>query len=629
MHAETEINAIIQGHFTMMEEERELFQNIRAAANHKLWGSGGTVSPLSFWMNRGRGDHKIDPQKLPVRRQVNTVRPFLNRTKSMLYQRAPRVTVTRPKVRATRRGKKLTAEMAEALSEVATEFVRQADLRATMENALEQAIAMPGCALRVWFDPDGATPMEKIKVCAIPRWYAGWDELADLPGTERYRFHIRQERAVDVKTLCPDFEVKGTTANIQDWLVDGHTEMRDPNRADGYVQVVEWWDLEANEVQHFVLRSNKVDCCGSKPFPIPYKWPDGTPIVQIVPIILEWSPGLPKRPVSLVMPSFEETCEKSIVLSIVLSAFRRDAARTILYLKGKGVSDPVIAQITSGFDLEFVGIDGDTENPIELSAMFKALDLPDLSATLDKAQQYLSLAASDSSSVSALGRGQTAGFEYASGTAASAVTSGDAAAVSLPAERMAAYLQHVVSAAFVMLGTKGVGLHVDMALDEVSIPPEVLRQPLTVKIEDAAAEAAKKDQVKASLVQALPMYVQAVAIASTGIDPATGQPVPEPIRIAAEREVDLFVETYGWPERMRWSALQKKKPDVEAKPPPEPEVPDAPMAPQAAPPVEAVPAGPPVEPSGAPVDPRAEAMAAALSPEELDELIRMAQAGEL
>jgi hypothetical protein len=421
MHAESEINEILRHHFSQMEWERGLYLNMREAAANRLWGGGaGQSSPISFWMAAGHASTGT-VSKLPIKRQVNTLRPFINRTKAMLYKRAPRVTVSRPKVRAGRA--KLSQEDGDALSEVLTELARRPSTRDVMEMAIEEASMMPGCAIKFGMREErgsnASDPFSRFYMRVVPYWNAGWDDHARCQDEERYRFEIRYVRLADARELCPDIPENEKGTPIVDWLEYGTTSAtEEQGKSSGYVRILEWWDLVDNEYQHFMLSTdNMVDCCGSSPKPIPYEWPDGTPMVQLLPVLMESEVSLPYKGTSIAKASFDETCEMSLVLSIVLSAFRRDASRTMLYLAGRGVSKATIERIMDGYDLEFVEVDGSVG---DLGDLFQSLNLPNLSQTLDKASAYISGAARSSSSQSALSLGRTEGLEYAPATTAQA-----------------------------------------------------------------------------------------------------------------------------------------------------------------------------------------------------------------
>lgn len=624
MHDITEISDILKGDFQRKEQERLLFLQIREAANNDLWSMAGPFSPLGVCKDTGG-------LSLPIRVQVNTLRPWLEREKGSLYQHLPRVKVSRPTITSSRGKQKLTTSDADVLSEVATEWLRTRSLRAALENAAEQARLMPGCALKICFEKKKTTsPMSKLWVEVVSRWDAGWDERVDHECLSRYRYHLRWERLRDAKELFPDLasvEVPATNA-VGDYLANGTSRESDPNRAKGYIQVLEWWDLEDEQVQLFVVGAdNAVDAAGSKPFDIPYRCPDGSPLIQLIPLVLMSSVGQPMKAIPQALPYFYETCQKSYMTSLVMGALRRDFSRSILYREDDkdGLTKAVAQKVASSGDLELIGVDAKRlAGP--LSDLYHAVQFPPISGTLDKGYQYMSMLSAESSATSAIGRGQAAGKGYASATEAQALAAGDAQVASLPAARMAGYMADLVRAAFVILGREREGLRVEVPGGKTeTISPEKLLQEWQIELDDAAAKAAREAERRAALVQVGPIYQAAVTVASTATVPSPpGTPpveIPESIRVAGERMVDLLVEAFQLGDDMRWKALLEKEADVDEKP----EDDTAKMAEQLAGPPgpPAPPMAPPMPPEEPPVeelpveDPAVQKMATTMSPEEL------------
>lgn len=559
MMTEQEITDIVRGHFQLLEPDRRTFYQMREAANHRLWSpTGPMLTAGSMWLPSG-----IQGNALPIRLQVNTLRPYLERSVGLLYKRQPRATVTRPPIVSARSNRKLSQEMADALSEVATVLIRGSSFRAHMENALEQGVLMPGCAIKLGYDEDStAEPIERVWLEVVERWDAVWDERATTCEQQRYRGHLRWARLECAKEQLPGLEVDASgTYPIADYLQNGWQEVAEKDRAAGYVRVLDWYDLESGEWQVFHWCGDTAKACGSTPQVFPYSWPNGKPLVPLFPVILSNSVGQPMRPVSRALPVLQETIEKSLILSIVVNAMRRDTARVLLFLKSKGIPNATIDRIMNAWDTEAVGIEGDDLGP--LAQLFHVLQLPEISGTLDKAQRYVSMGAGESSPMSALGRGQTSGLEYAAATTAQSLAQGDASAASVPAERMSAHMADIVKGVFAILAAHSQGLKLSVGGQVVTVPVDVLRQNWQVAIDDAATEAAKRAGVRAEILQAAPLYMQAVAMASTGMG-ADGKEVPSQQRVAAQNLVDFLAEFFDLPDRMRWKAIVDTEPDVEA-----------------------------------------------------------------
>lgn len=621
MHDVTEIKAIIEGHFQRMEEVRHTHREIREACSDRLW------SRLGPFGDRGSILRVANTEQMPVRVQVNTVRPFLEREKASLYRHQPRVVVKRPTIRSSQSRRDWREDDAKALSEFGTAFLQQEWMRRVFEDALEQGIMTPGCALKIGWDAEKkGSPLSRLWVQAVQRWDVGWDERVRDVQQQRYRFHLRWERLDRAAALCPDLRNRTIerTSAVRDYLVDGvSAEPGDgvgEGRARGYVQLVEWWDLEAEEVQVFVVDGTSVDACGSKPEKLRYRYPDGSPIIQIIPVVLQNVVGQPMEATTAVMPAFHESCEKSLMATYVVNAMRRSLSRVAMYDKSiPGLKDDIKRLAVAG-DLEFIGLEG----AVPKDAVH-ILEWPDVSPMLDKAYRYMGLLAAESSSQSSLGRGQTTGIEYASATAAQALAQGDAAAKALPAERMAGYMAEVVRCAFGILATERVGLAIDVGSEAVTLSPRKLAQEWEIRIEGTAAQATRQAEQRVALLQALPLYQGAVAAAATPSMPpgpdGKREEIPDAIRVAAQHVVDLLVGAFELPEHMRWRGIVDAEADIDDEDE-ESEEEDprlamaATMVPEA-PPAPAMPVEPAAAPPGLSDDPEVAALAAAYTDEEL------------
>ena len=549
------IGRIVRRHMTDMDEERAVLARVRDVADHKLWRPQGT-SVMSHWLQQT--NLSGDSGELAIRRQVNTVRPNLDRTKSALYARAPRLNVKLPVVRSEK-APKVPVEDLVALSEAATQWARSREVRRVMESAIEEAAGMPGAGLKFTFDEKRAG-LHAVRIEVVTRWNIGWDVDAPCEDEESYRFHLRWVRIDQAKKLCPGLDPERDGRPIADWLTDGFAKSTEEGKTSDHVLIVEWWDLLEGTVQNLVVLDDSVGEFGSQSAPIPYKWPDGRPIIQIVPVILANSLGKERQPVSMALAWMEESCEKSYSLSAVLTMMRRDLARKLLV--DGALDEAAVNKLLSPRDMEVVKITRPQgEMPRPLRDLVHALELPSMSASIDKAAQYLGAAAADNSTMSSLGRGQIAGLEYASGTAASALMSGDAAAASLPAERMGEYLTEIARAGLAILAQKQVGFVVTVAGKDHRVTPERLALEWEVVLDDAAVRRAQREAASTKLVQLLPLYNAAIAQATTSVG-QDGKEIPKEARLAAQRIVDHIVDTLELPDSMRWESFVSAEPDV-------------------------------------------------------------------
>lgn len=618
MVEDSEINDILLGTYNRWDQQRMLLRYMRSAADHRLW------EDANRWSARfGTGTDPKDP--FPVRVQVNTLRPWLTRQVAGLYLRAPAPEVKAPTIMSSTSRGRLRQEDAEAVQHAAKEWLGRVNVQTQNEQALEMASLFPGAALKIGYDKSRkGSGVDRVWLNVIPPWEALWDERATELQQQRYRGHLRWETKAEAERSL-GVELKDIpTYSIADYLVDGiGTNRGDIGRASrgkGYVQVLDWYDYEEETFTVFLVDGGggvptlrRVEGVETKP--MPYDWPDGTPLVPIEPVILANTVGFPMAPFALGKAVYEETCEKSLLMTILVNAYRRDAARVILYLKEQGLEQDVVTKIANAFDTEFVGVA--PEQVTDLSKLLYPLTMPKIADTLEQAREWLSLSAAEQSAISDIGRGRSESTKYASATTVQELSSGDAAATSAPAERMRLVLARVTAAMLRIVGLEGAGLKIVRGNETVTLTPEKLRAAWVVKIEDAAAAANARAGRAANLMSAIPVWAQAVATASSP-DPA----IADEVKVANERMADLVADTFEWPDNMRMHALRGQKPMV--KPPEPPATPDAegflppggPPAPDAAPTAEAGPAA-----AGAgPVDPHkvvGDILRSSLSPEQL------------
>lgn len=629
MHSETDIGAILRGHFQLMDRVRRQYSAMRAAAANDLWGQRGNGSAFAALLPGSERDDGLD-RELRVKAQVNTLRPWLNRSKASLYQHQPRVTVAAPAIRSKKLGR-LKAEKGDAIGAALTRLVRSKRWRDATEDAMEQGLLMPGVGLKVGIDKSRkGNPLNRVWFDVVQRWDVVLDDRVTCADQARFIGHLRWARLSEAREVCIDLPENHGTTPIGEWLVNGPDSVADVERANGYVQLLEWWDLEANEVQTFVVASGgqSVQAFGSEPGPVPYQWPDGSPLVQVMFHVFESEVGYPLRGVPMALPYLYESAEKSLIVSIIMNKFRRDARRPGLARKVDGFSDADLRKFQAAVDGEVVTLDVGPD--VDLARLVYYPEPPDTSKSVDAAYQYLSALASESSSLSSIGRGQTGDAKYMTSGTAMALGQGDAAAASMPASRMSAFLSDVLRAIVAMLGQESQGFVSDHGLASVKVSPDDLRAEWDVVLEDVGAETQKKAQKKVEAIQVLPMWTSAVVQATTASGPPgpDGAPmeIPDAVRVAGQRTVDLIVELFELPESMRWNALIKAEPDIdeevketaeefmpEEEPPPE--LPVEEPLPEEPLPEEMPPEAPPVD-AAALNDPRA-AVLAQLPPEAL------------
>jgi hypothetical protein len=630
------VEVLVRGHLKRVEERRQRWQWYRAAHDDRMWEPGTSNKWTDAFPTMG------EVEVLPIKVQVNLVKPFVQRRKSVLFFRNPRSEVVLPAVMSARSRRKVPTERHDAVRAVVDDLLRRADVQAATLHAMGLGLMYEQAAFKTTFDASKtkASPIGKVSVEALPCWEVMWDERAKTARDQRYRGHIRfmtveQARAV----FGTDFEERLKDDSVwlralPDVVKFGHDREASDDHQDrdaSYVHVLELYDFVGKRLRWFLVgettSGHGATIEAGPDFPMPYTWADGTPACPIEPVILEHAPEHPFEGIAPVAGVFEKAAERSLLLTIFANAARRDASRPMLYLKEKGLTDEVIKRIMSAVDLEFVGVDGPT-----LNDLFKALESPDTAKSLDKYHELLGLAKSDETVSSDLAEGKQG--KYLSATESQILAAGDEQAATEPQARMSAALARVCELALRIVATErtGGGLKVRVSDDVVTLERADLAEAWTVSVVDAASSPMQRAQKIAQFTELQPTLLELVRIASPDPQPAgpdgmPAPPIPEGVRKMALAQLEYLVNVADLPESFKPGALftgGKKgptEPDM-AEPFLEPEMPAPPAA--AAPVVGPAPvAAPPPAVS----DQQAAEMLAALSPEQQAQILAMAQQG--
>jgi hypothetical protein len=574
MTEDERIAEIVASHHEVMETWRPLGQRMRAACDNNFW-TAGFPSTWSF-MTAERGPEH--PEPYPVRVQVNLLRAQLQRVVGATYLRAPRVIVTAPTVRKPGAKGNVSADDVQAITAVLEKFLSRTGVVEQVEALIETAWLYPGAALKLGYDRTiKGSPIDRLWLQPLNRWEALWDEMSSCADEMTYKGYLRWVPRRKAEQLLDTALDDAILRPINDYLangpeVQGESERQRDRR---YVQILDWYDLEEGTFSQLLVEPGRTPTLKrfAKPMPVAYKWPTGRPLAPIEPVILANSPGYRYQPICAAIPTYEQAAQKSLILTAVVNAFRRDAARVILYLKEKGLAEPDIRRILNAVDCEFVGLE--PESAAALATLFHGLEMPKISDTLKEAWVWLGDAGQQQSAMSAASTGGSSGMQYAPATAWQSLASSDAATVTAQANRINAVLGRLCEAVLAVLGAHSAGVEVLIGKEWRRVKPELLRLRWEVRVEDAMAAQGLNQSRRSEFVQVAPVYVTAVATAAS-VDPNA----PAHVKVANERLVDHIVDMYELPDTFRWDALHSSKPDVvtpdaDEMMPPEPAAPTA------------------------------------------------------
>jgi hypothetical protein len=285
--------------------------------------------------------------------------------------------------------------------------------------------------------------------------------------------------------------------------------------------------------------------------------------VPIEPIILEPVPEHPMHGLSACDGLYEVNAEKNLLLSYLASAFRRDAARIVLYLKSRGIDEDAIGKIMKGDDLALVEIEGET-----LEGIFKAFEIPAIPGSFEKYFQALDLVRQESKGTSDIAQGKQG--KYVSATEAGLLAKYSDSLMGVLSLRMDEALNR--TGELMLAITRGsigeTNLRISLGNEESgSLNKELLDWQWILELEDSSAGPAKEQEKKQEWSGIASSLLELVTIASAPDppppapgappDPAAAPPTPEQVKRMAKAQLDYIIGLWDLPEAMRWENLSK------------------------------------------------------------------------
>lgn len=370
-----------------------------------------------------------------------------------------------------------------------------------------------GVALRVGITaakdvPEGVHVLDRTWAEALPPWECVWDRRARSRRTMRYIGHWRAVPAHSLKDIDDSEKIA-----LPDVVADGPDRVPNPRQEldEGYVYIFELWDLTVPGGRYAIYKVK--DTNGGKeivepvlepiikPGKCPELRPDGTPLIPIIPFIPEPAAERALDSYSPISAAYELGAELNRAMSVIADAFRRDAARILLYLKDK-VDSKTLAAIERSPDMALVAVDSDT-----LDGLFKFLESEPISTTILEYINQL-FAGMDRTQLTAdMTRGKAG--NYLSATEAGALVEYSETTVGRIRKRMDVTLADAAQAVLYALrveledgDSKSIPFLVDG--DEVKLDVKTLGRRWDIQVIDTAATPAQKAQKLADFKIVLP-----------------------------------------------------------------------------------------------------------------------------
>jgi hypothetical protein len=573
MSADSPITKIVEGHFRERLEEQPELSRIRAAHDGKFWDQGHPWKGLV-----GAVDVKL---------QVNVILPYVRSFLSNLFYRNPRTEARPPRVRPKKAGrpKLIDNEQVELVQAFYDEFLARPEVQSCALIAYHIALTSHAAAFKVGCDKafaDPGDPLSAVWLDVLPRWEVIFDDRARLWERQRYRGHVRWEPIEIAREL-----LENDLADVDRHALPDHLapDDKDKGRDESYVQVLEWYDLTSTDRKHLGQRWFLVDGSieggegrGSltvTEYPkaakvIPWRWPTGRPAVPIEPVILWNSPELPLKGIPPTRGLYEKAAEKNLLLSLVASGMRLDAARKVVYDKSRLTGDELEEFLERSVDQEFMGVNANGP----LTDLFVEVPTPSLAPSLDKYAAWLEGARQDESVGSDLQRGRQG--KYLSATEAELLSEYSESTTGEIAKRMDDAIGRVCKlVGLVVADMSPDGLHVQLGGEVAKLSPELLLEPWTLRIIDAASTPVREAQRRQEFMTIQGPLVELAKLASapSSTPPAQpGAPAPTESEVTpavaklAQRMLDYTVQLWQLPAGMSWQALVGEEEEQEAAP---------------------------------------------------------------
>ena len=451
------------------------------------------------------------------------------------------------------------------------------------DNGFAMGLLYGMAGLRLKMDGNGGPhPVDVLDIEPVPGWEVVLDHAARRPNKYSWMGHLRMIDKAEIKALGWSVPVTEYRTDC-DWLEHGwESEDTGAYQSRRKVLILEWWDLVKGTYKAYYVRQagdlvNLKSIGNVKGKPLLSS--TGQHLAPLQPIVLSPVPHRPNEGLSPVQSVYHLNRERNFVLTMAVNALRFEVQRVMAFRKGL-LDETNKERLLSGDDMVMVEFDRSNDKAhLPISQEISFLVPPSVQTVLQALLRHLQAEGADSQSMAnaQMGKGQP----YATKFEVMNLTKFSESVLGLMSRRMA----------------RAVDRFAVLMICAIRDSPQIAK-PVLVFHEKSAWEltekyfsfrwvatsghgvetAMGKSQRKAELAQALTLYSQYVAQAVEPEEPAPampteveGVPMPAPpaappaappeVRAAAQRIVNIIVETYDLPESLRWDRLSQKDDD--------------------------------------------------------------------
>ena len=454
------------------------------------------------------------------------------------------------------------------------------------DNGFSMGLLYGMAGLRLKMDGNGgAHPVDVMDIEPVPGWEIVLDHEERRPNKYSWMGHLRWIDKAEIKAL--GWSVPVTEYRTWcDWLVEGwETEDTGDSRSRRKMLVLEWWDLVEGTYKAFLVQQagelvNLKTIGGVKGQPLTSS--SGQYLAPLQPVILSPVPHRPNEGLSPVQSVYHLNKERNFVLTMAVNALRFEVQRVMAFRKGL-LDETNKERLLSGDDMVMVEFDRSNDKAhLPISQEISFLVPPSVQTVLQALLRHLQSEGADSQSMAnaQMGKGQP----YATKFEVMNLTKFSESVLGLMSRRMArAVDRFAVLMIYAIRDSKQIEkpilVHHEKSAWELTEKYFSFRWVATSG--HGVETAMGKSQRKAELAEALALYSQYVAQAvepeeapiamPTQVEgvpmpaaPAAPPSAPPEVRAAAQKIVNIIVETFDLPEELRWDRVSDSNKDSDA-----------------------------------------------------------------
>lgn len=371
----SELVDLMRKHDLWVQRNRPRWKMYRAAYETKFWEE--TNQFTSTFQDRTPAiDQESD---LPIRVEINRVLPWVQSYITNLFYKGARTALVPDSV--LREGQEVVnKDIKAAVAELCDRFLNDAAVQLQAAYGFQMALMYGAVAWKLGADDkvQSEHAVDAVWAEVIPPWECFWDRNESRIKNARYLGQVSwwQKEEVDRRGFIIPEGIKPNPRPDLVKMGERNVTELPQNAPSAYYRILELYDrtevfeaeseekamgtrayylvsMEAQDFSHLHLLEKG---------PVPHTWPNGKPLIPIIPVVLENVPEHPLEAAPPVAPVYEMTAELNMAATVTANQYRRDAARVGWYDKNQ-LDEEALATLTSGRDSVVAGIETNPDQP--------------------------------------------------------------------------------------------------------------------------------------------------------------------------------------------------------------------------------------------------------------------------